>query len=183
MFPEIEMIKIKRKRLGLTQKKLAELVGVSQPLIARIESGDFDPKLSLVRRIFEVLEEVEGKAINAEKIMNSPVKVVETTARLREAVEIMMKHGISQMPVVKKSKVVGSITESGVVKIMLEKGVAAGKIRVEECMEAPFPTVSKDECLDTISKLLLSSPAVLVSERSKLLGIITKHDVMKAIRF
>ncbi len=183
MFPEIEMIKIKRKRLGLTQKKLAELVGVSQPLIARIESGDFDPKLSLVRRIFEVLEEVEGKAINAEKIMNSPVKVVETNARLREAVEIMMKHGISQMPVVKKSKVVGSITESGVVKIMLEKGVAAGKIRVEECMEAPFPTVSKDECLDTISKLLLSSPAVLVSERSKLLGIITKHDVMKAIRF
>ncbi len=183
MFPEIEMIKIKRKRLGLTQKKLAELVGVSQPLIARIESGDFDPKLSLVRKIFEVLEEVEGKAINAEKIMNSPVKVVETTARLREAVEIMMKHGISQMPVVKKSKVVGSITESGVVKIMLEKGVAAGKIRVEDCMEAPFPTVSKNECLDTISKLLLSSPAVLVSERSKLLGIITKHDVMKAIRF
>ncbi len=183
MFPEIEMIKIKRKRLGLTQKKLAELVGVSQPLIARIESGDFDPKLSLVRKIFEVLEEVEGKAINAEKIMNSPVKVVETTARLREAVEIMMKHGISQMPIVKKSKVVGSITESGVVKIMLEKGVAAGKIRVEECMEAPFPTVSKCECLDTISKLLLSSPAVLVSERSKLLGIITKHDVMKAIRF
>ncbi len=183
MFPEIEMIKIKRRRLGLTQKKLAELVGVSQPLIARIESGDFDPKLSLVRRIFEVLEEVEGKAINAEKIMNSPVKVVEANTRLKEAVEMMMKDGISQMPVVKDGKVVGSITESGIVKVMLEKGTAAGKIKVEECMEPPFPAISKNECLDTISKLLLNSPAVIVGEDENLLGIITKHDVMKALKF
>ncbi len=183
MFPEIEMIKIKRKRLGLTQKKLAELVGVSQPLIARIESGDFDPKLSLVRRIFEVLEEVEGKAINAEKIMNSPVKVIDSNARLIEAVELMTQNGISQLPVVKNGRIVGSITESGVVRIMLEKGTAAGNIKVEECMEAPFPTVSKDECLDVVSKLLLGSPAVIVGEEDKILGIITKHDVMKAIRF
>jgi len=183
MFPEIEMIKIKRKKLGLTQKKLAELVGVSQPLIARIESGDFDPKLSLVRKIFEVLEEVEGKAINAEKIMNSPVKEVEANTRLKDAVEMMVEDGISQMPVVKDGKVVGSITESGIVKIMLEKGTAAGKIKVEECMEPPFPAISKSECLDTISKLLLNSPAVIVGEDENLLGIITKHDVMKALKF
>lgn len=183
MFPEIEMIKIKRRRLGLTQKKLAELVGVSQPLIARIESGDFDPKLSLVRKIFGVLEEFEGKAVNAEKIMNAPVKVVNATSKLKDAVRMMMEDGISQMPVLKDGKMVGSITESGVVKIMLEKGMAVGKMRVEECMEAPFPTVSKNECLDTISKLLLNSPAVIVGDSYNLFGIITKHDVMKAMRF
>ncbi len=183
MFPEIEMIKIKRKRLGLTQKKLAELVGVSQPLIARIESGDFDPKLSLVRKIFEVLDEVEGKAINAERIMNSPVKTIEASAKLKDAVEEMMRDGISQMPVVRGGRVVGSITESGVVRIMLERGTAAGRIKVEECMEPPFPTVSKEECLDVISKLLLSSPAVIVGEEDRILGIITKHDVMKALKF
>ncbi len=183
MFPEIEMIKIKRKRLGLTQKKLAELVGVSQPLIARIESGDFDPKLSLIRKIFNVLEEVEGKAINAEKIMNYPVKIINAKAKLIDAVETMMKHDISQMPVVKKDEIVGSITESSVVKIMLEKGTNAGKTRVEECMEPPFPIVPKHERLNTISKLLLNSPAVIVCEEKEILGIITKHDVMKVIKF
>ena len=55
MFFEIEEIRRRRKKLGITQKKLAELVGVSQPLIARIESGDVDPKFSLIKRIFDVL--------------------------------------------------------------------------------------------------------------------------------
>ncbi|RLI81888.1 XRE family transcriptional regulator, partial [Archaeoglobales archaeon] len=73
MFPEIDEIRKRRKRLGISQKKLAELVGVSQPLIARIESGKFDPKLSLVKKILKTLEEIEGRATDARTIMHSPV--------------------------------------------------------------------------------------------------------------
>jgi transcriptional regulator with XRE-family HTH domain len=42
-----------RLRAGLTQRRLAELAGVSQPTVARIESGDIQPTfarlLDLVR--------------------------------------------------------------------------------------------------------------------------------------
>jgi len=70
MMPEIEEIKRRRKKLGITQKDLAKMLGVSQPLIARIESGTIDPKLSLIKKIFSILEVMEGK-INARNIMHS----------------------------------------------------------------------------------------------------------------
>ncbi len=179
MFPEIEEIKRRRKKLGISQKKLAELVGVSQPLIARIESGRFDPKLSLVKKIFRVLEEIEGKSVDAKAIMHSPVISVSANDSIKRAAEIMIEHEISQMPVVEGDAVVGSITENAIVKAVLEKGSAAETLCVRDVMEQPFPTVSPNENLNSISRLLLENPAVLVIEKGKMVGIITKQDVMK----
>ena len=179
MFPEIEEIKRRRKKLGLSQKKLAELVGVSQPLIARIESGNLDPKLSLIKKIFKVLEEMEGRRVNAETIMNSPVKYVSPSDPIKKAVEVMMKDGISQMPVVDKDSIIGSITENAVVKAVMDRGAAAEKLKVKDLMEDPFPVVDPEESLNEISKLLLENQAVIVVDKGKLVGIITKHDVMK----
>jgi len=178
---EIDEIKRRRKKLGLTQKKLAELVGVSQPLIARIESGNIDPKLSLVRKIFEVLEEMEGKTINARSIMYSPIMSVTPDTPLNHAIELMMKHGISQMPVIENERVLGSITESSIVRVLLERGMDAN-MKVRKCMEAPFPLISPKEKLESISRTLLTNQALLVTEGGRIIGIITKHDVMKALR-
>jgi predicted transcriptional regulator len=180
---EIEEIKRKRKKLGITQKKLAELVGVSQPLIARIESGDIDPKLSLVKKIFEVLESLEGKKVNAKSVMNPDVMYAKPEQSLREVIEVMLKYGISQMPVVELGRVLGTITESSIVNIILSRGIeSTEKMRVKECMDAPLPTVSADESMEYICKMLINNPAVVVVEDGELRGIITKHDIMKSIR-
>ena len=180
---EIEEIKRRRKKLGITQKKLAQLVGVSQPLIARIESGDIDPKLSLVKKIFEVLENLEGKKVNAKTVMNPDVMFAKPDQSLREVMEIMLKYGISQMPVLELGRVLGTITESSIVKIILNKGIeSTEKMRVKDCMDSPLPTVSADESMEYICKMLINNPAVLVVENGELKGIITKHDIMKSIR-
>jgi predicted transcriptional regulator len=181
MMPEIEEIKRRRKKLGITQKKLAELLGVSQPLIARIESGSIDPKLSLVKKIFSVLEMYEGR-INAGNIMHSPVKFVYPETTVKDVIEMMRIDGISQMPVITNNRPAGSITESSIVKIILSKGLDARDLKVRDCMEEPFPAVSPEEGLETISKMLLNSPALLVIEDGEIAGIITKHDVMKALK-
>jgi predicted transcriptional regulator len=183
MLFEIEEIKRRRKKLGLTQKKLAELIGVSQPLVARIESGDIDPKLSLVKRIFEVLENLEGKKVNASSVMNSDVMFAKPEDSLREVIEIMLKNGISQMPVIELGRVLGTVTESSIVKIILDKGIeSTDEMKVKDCMDSPLPTVSPDENLEFICKMLIHNPAVLVLKDGEIKGIITKHDIMKAIR-
>ncbi|AGK60680.1 transcriptional regulator, XRE family [Archaeoglobus sulfaticallidus PM70-1] len=180
---EIEEIKRKRKKLGITQKKLAELVGVSQPLIARIESGDIDPKLSLVKKIFEVLDSLEGKKVNAKSVMNPNVMYVSPNQSLRKVIEVMLEKGISQMPVFELGRVLGTITESSILEIVLEKGPeGAEEMKVKDCMESPLPTVQPDEKLEYICKMLIHNPAVLVVEKGEVRGIITKHDIMKAIR-
>lgn len=40
-----------RHKQGLTQKKLEELSGVRQPIIARMERGETDPRLSTITKV------------------------------------------------------------------------------------------------------------------------------------
>ena len=45
-----------RRIRGLTQTELADLVGVSQPHISRVEKGDEGPSLSVFRKIAKALD-------------------------------------------------------------------------------------------------------------------------------
>ena len=53
---ELSEVKVIRKKLGLTQGELAKAAGVSQSLIAKIESTKIDPTYSKVKLIFHALE-------------------------------------------------------------------------------------------------------------------------------
>jgi predicted transcriptional regulator len=44
-----------RHEKGLSQKKLEELSGVKQPVIARMEKGTSDPKLTTIMKVLESL--------------------------------------------------------------------------------------------------------------------------------
>lgn len=50
------LIREKRKEKGLSQKRLAKLVQVSQPFIAEIESGRKKPSVDVLMRICAVLD-------------------------------------------------------------------------------------------------------------------------------
>lgn len=45
----------RRIKSGLTQKKLAKKIGTKQSSIARFESGTYNPTLSFIRKLTEVL--------------------------------------------------------------------------------------------------------------------------------
>jgi len=69
MFPQLEDIAKKRRRLGLKQAELAKLSGVSQSLVAKLESGRIDSSYTKVKTIFNVLERLEAKTkIQEEKV-------------------------------------------------------------------------------------------------------------------
>ena len=51
----IDELKRARKEKGLSQRELAELSGVSQPVIARMESGTNSPQLDTVLKVLAPL--------------------------------------------------------------------------------------------------------------------------------
>lgn len=64
-FPE--NVRIYRKRAGLSQKELAELVGVSQQTIDRYESGSRQPNITDGVRLADVLHTTSEKLVKSQK--------------------------------------------------------------------------------------------------------------------
>jgi transcriptional regulator with XRE-family HTH domain len=49
-------VKRRRQELGLTQRELAEKLGVSKPYISQVEAGDNIPTLGVVERFAKALK-------------------------------------------------------------------------------------------------------------------------------
>jgi predicted transcriptional regulator len=179
--PSPEDLRRYRLELKLTQTELARLAGVSQSLIARIEAGDIDPRLSTFKKILDALRAEEEKEIKAKDIMKSPVISISPKDTVGDAYKLMEKYSISQLPVLENGVQVGSISESKLVKEMnIERDLSTvSKKKVEELMNEGFPIVNGNTNLKVISKLIEINPAVLITEKGKIVGIITKADILK----
>ncbi|WP_290818816.1 CBS domain-containing protein [Halovivax sp.] len=163
----------RRTDLELTQSELADRADVSQPLIARIEGGDVDPRLSTLRRIVTALDEVEGGIIRAADLMNEDVVSVSPDDSVSEAARKMEAEAYSQLAVIQDGTPVGSISQSELVHL----DEADRDESVEAHMAESFPTVSKDASLDEISNLLDHYKAVMITEAGSTVGIITEADL------
>jgi predicted transcriptional regulator len=171
--PTPQDLRERRNALELTQSELAERAGVSQPLIARIEGGDVDPRLSTLRRIVTALEEAEGGVVRAEDLMHTDVISVAPDDAVREAERKMDQEAFSQLPVLQAGVPVGSISHSDVI----HAGENVGELPVSEVMSESFPTVSRDATVDEIRNLLDHYKAVMVTEGGETVGIITEADI------
>ena len=175
-------IKQERRKLGITQQELSALAGVSQSLIAKVESGKLDPSYSNAQRIIGALR---NAARNDEKvasdIMHADVASVTLETTLHAAAAIMRKMAVSQLPVMEKGKVVGGISEQAVLRQFSENPRRTAGTKVADAMEDSFPTALPSTPISAIAALLRHYPAVLVIKRGEIAGIITKADLLKAI--
>ena len=171
--PTPQDLRTRRKELDLTQSKLADRAGVSQPLIARIEGGDVDPRLSTLRRIVNALEEVAGGVVYAADLMHEDVVSVAPDDSVHEAERTMEEEAYSQLPVIQHGTPVGSISHGDIITA----GEEVGEEPVREVMGESFPHVSPDTTVDEVRNLLDHYKAVMVTEGGKTVGIITEADV------
>lgn len=171
--PTPQDLRERRNALGLTQSELAERAGVSQPLIARIEGGDVDPRLSTLRRIVTAIDEAEGGVVRAEDLMHTDVISVAPDDAVREAEQKMEEEAFSQLPVLQNGVPVGSISHGDII----HAGENVGDLPVSEVMSESFPTVSQDATVDEIRNLLDHYKAVMVTEGGGTVGIITEADI------
>ena len=164
--------------MGLTQTELAKKSNVSQSLIAKIESGKIDPTFTKTKKIFETLSDLEKKEeIKAEEVMKKNIVSIAPNDNIKNSIQKMKKYNISQMPVIEDNKAVGLISESILLDVLMEE---KGK-KVKDIMEETPPIVSKNSSIKVISNLLHHFPMILVAESGKLIGLITKSDLLEKL--
>ena len=61
---ELREMRIER---GISQGKLAELAGISQAQVARMETGTVNPRMGTVEKVLSALDTYEAGVLNEEK--------------------------------------------------------------------------------------------------------------------
>jgi cystathionine beta-synthase len=101
--------------------------------------------------------------------------------KVSEAVMLMSKEGIDQIPVTDNGHFIGSVSSAA----LLEKMISDPKLQqkqIGEVLEKPMQFVAPDSTLDVLSSLLnKDNKAVLVRDEHQQVHIITQHDVLKAM--
>jgi len=180
--PSPSELKQKREQLKLKQVDVARLAGLSQSMVARIESGTVDPRVSTLKKVVEVLAEAERSTVVARDVMCSPVYSVQASDPIAKVVEIMEEQGISQLPVLEHGVPMGCISETAIISAIGEKKQSRDPhLRVREYMESGFPTIPPDADLEMVIHILQNHHAVLVVERGEIQGVITKHDLISLL--
>lgn len=182
MLPRIEYIKQGRVKLGLTQRELASLSGISTSMINQIESGRCKPSYDTAKKIFEVLSSQEGKtSLKAGDICSHEVISVQKDEKLEVVIEKMMKNSISQIPVREDSKIVGLVSEDILARKVLESDDKKNihQVPILQIMEPPPPIVDISTPAKALIPLVRFAKCVLVSRKGEITGIITISDTLK----
>jgi predicted transcriptional regulator len=184
MLPRLDYIKQSRLKLGVTQRKLALLCGVSTSMINQIESGRCKPSYDTAKRIFEILLSMESNAsIKAGDICNKNLITIQSEESLSIAIHKMRDHSISQLPVFDGSRrLVGILTEDNLAKIMIEHNDRdIHLVKIASVMEPPPPLIDVSTPAKALVSLVRFAKCVLVSEKGRVIGIITLTDTLKIV--
>ena len=97
------------------------------------------------------------------------------STRLREVIEVMKREGISQLPVVDGSRVVGVVNESDVLAHVLTEGAPLDS-SIEGLVENAFAIVEPTNMISLVGQMFTQGKVVMVMDQQRLVGIITKID-------
>jgi predicted transcriptional regulator len=182
MLPKVIEIKLLRKNLNLSQEDLAINCGLTQSTISRIESGKVDPPYSKVKKIFDFLEREKARMQSSTKkiseIMTKEIISITPNTTLKDAITLMSKYKISQLPILEDNRNIGSITANKAQKFIIDNPDLKN-IDIIKIKELPFPEVDEKWNLRDVSDMLLKYPAILVKKFDNYVGIITDADCLR----
>ena len=124
-------------------------------------------------------QKITAGLISGTKKPQAPKSLVSATPAdtVGDALAKMDELGLTQMPVLEEGRAVGSLRENRVLaKVVRNRELLNSS--VGEVMEASFPTVDVDASSTEVTRRLQTSAAVLVEEYGRIVGIITRHDVL-----
>ena len=106
---------------------------------------------------------------------------VNKSSKISEAIMVMNKQGIDQIPVTENNHFVGSVSSASLLEKIIQDPQLQSK-QVGEVMDKPMLFVAPDSTLDVLSSLLnKDNKALLVRDDQERVHIITQHDVLQAV--
>ncbi|MBZ0203044.1 MAG: cysteine synthase [Ignavibacteria bacterium] len=94
-----------------------------------------------------------------------------------EALNRLEQYNISQMPVIEDNKSVGSISEAEIMSKIIDNPQIIEK-PVKDIMDKAYPVIDESEDIRHGIQQLKKSPALIVSQYGRIIGILTRIDVL-----
>jgi cystathionine beta-synthase len=101
------------------------------------------------------------------------------SAMVRQALNLMSTWAVSQIPVIEQNECIGGLTEGTLMTRALDQPALLDR-PVREVMDPPFPVVNSGVTIDRLAAMLTrESPAALVQSDGKIVGIVSRYDVLQ----
>ena len=151
-------------------------------MINQIESGRSKPSYETARKIFENLSKLEGESSSytAGDFCSKNIIKLKPTNTLHDAIKKMHELSISQIPIFDSTNVLGVVSEDGIMRHLADRGeVELKKSKLADTMDSIPPIVDFNTPANVLVPLIRYSKCILVSKKSKIIGIITASDTLK----
>lgn len=151
--------------------------GHSTAATARINSTSIN---EVKERVLGLLKTMIKVKIYARDVMSRPVKTIPINMTIKRAKEIFDKLKVKGCPCIEKGKLRGIITMGDIKKALRHN---FGHSKVTGYMRPKVITVSKNTPLHIIQKIMFEKNIgrLPVIQRGKLVGIVTRTDVLKKV--
>ncbi len=131
------------------------------------------------KRLLETEKMTIGMVAQLKHKTTAALVAVSPHDTIRDAIVKMDTNNISQLPVIdSEGKSVGSVRESRLMARALDSRDVLER-PIIEVMEASFPILEESADAKQAVGLLKDAPALLVEEFGRIIGIITRHDVLE----
>ena len=128
---------------------------------------------------FTVPERVDARFLLSVKTAPHGVVSVSPETTVRDVLETIAQHNVSQVPIMEEGQATGSATEAALMTAALRDAGILDR-SVTELAEDPFPILPPTTDLAALKQTLARrTPAVLIAEDGHIEGILTRHDLLE----
>jgi cystathionine beta-synthase len=107
-----------------------------------------------------------------------PLITVQDDDVVKNALDLLRRYEISQLPVLQGTQIVGSINDVAVMQAVFDRSDLLHK-SVRAVMGRPFPSLDRNVEIDRAYKLLtLANSAILVTDAAQPVGVLTRQDII-----
>jgi cystathionine beta-synthase len=133
------------------------------------ENGFLTPEKVTARYILSA----KGKTIHS-------LVAIDPITTVRKALDLIKENDISQLPILDRGRPVGSVHDNELMTKVLERPTLVDS-PVSTVMGPSFPTVNIDSQIEDVVGLMRNkkNSAVLIEEDQKMMGILTRYDVIE----
>ena len=108
---------------------------------------------------------------------------IRADATVKEAVEMMNKHGIGCLIAIKNGKPIGIMTERDILKRVIPESKNPEKAQVSEVMSTPLIVGGPDMYVEDAARLMFKKniKKLPIMENGKLVGLLTLSDIARIV--